>query len=76
MNISQMKPEQLYELAQKLGTTSGFIDLYLQNLPEAKNKQECFEELNEAHNEIFNEDKYSDYNSFRRALSYHRKPKK
>jgi hypothetical protein len=71
MSIKTLTVEQKYDLAQKLGTTRTFFLYYFDELPNYKTTADCFDAVNELHFEIFTEYKYSDHNSFKRALSYH-----
>jgi len=58
-------------LAQKLGTTKGFYSFYFNHLSKFNTQIECFQHINELHNQIFGEYRYSSYNSFRRHLNHH-----
>ena len=55
-------------LAQKLGTTKGFFQYYFDMLPYFQTQTGCFNDINLLHNKIFKEDKYSDYDSFRKQM--------
>jgi hypothetical protein len=77
VNFKTATAAQRYVLAQKLGTSKGFYETYFKMLPVFKTavgpQKKCFDLLNELHHKIFNEYRYSDYNSFRKALAYHHK---
>lgn len=72
-NFTNLTEGQKYVLAQKLGTAKGFYLYYFEQLKHFKTQTECFNAVNLLHFKIFNEYKYTEYNSFRHALQYHLK---
>lgn len=70
-NFNQLSSAQRYVLAQKLGTVTGFYLYYFEQLKHFRTQTECFNAINLLHYKIFKENKYEDYDSFRRALKYH-----
>ena len=80
INFESITNAQRYTLARKLGTAKGFYEIYFKMLPVFKHapgpQKKCFDRLNLLHFKIFEEYKYSDYNSFRIALSYHHKKRR
>jgi hypothetical protein len=73
IDISEKTPSEKYQLACKLGTVKGFYLYYYELLPEIGSQLVTFNAVNHLHYQIFNEYKYSDYDSFRKALVYHLK---
>jgi len=71
VNFKQLTDSQKYQLAQQLGTVKGFYTYYFNQLPNFNTQSNCFNAVNLLHFKIFNTYKYEDYNSFRRALTYH-----
>ncbi len=53
-----------YQLARTIGTREGFFQRYFKLLPDARTKFEAFEQVNREYEEIFGEEKYSDFQSF------------
>jgi hypothetical protein len=53
-------------LAQKLGTRQGFFEYWFQILPRCKSHKAAFDIVNLLHHLIFNEEKYTSYDSFKK----------
>ena len=68
----QQTPEQfknkieamVLPLAQKLGTRNGFFEYWFAILPKCKTQKAAFDIANLLHLKIFNEEKYTSYDSF------------
>lgn len=56
---------QLAVLMQKIATPSGFLQYYYKILPRCKSQKSAFEIVNLLYYLVFDEEKYSSYNSFR-----------
>ena len=68
--------KQKSHLQRKLGTTTGFYTYYFTHLGKFKTQIDCFNKINLLHYKAFGEYKYADYNSFRKALTYHLKKRR
>lgn len=75
-NYQKKLLQQQFILAQQIGTVKGFYIYYFDTLPNFKTQKQCFDNVNELFVQIFGEEKYTDYNSFRISLNYHLKNKK
>lgn len=54
------------QLLRKLGTRQGFFQYYFERLPKHRTQIECFHECNDLHLELFGEERYSDFDSFKK----------
>ena len=68
LKLEQQTDAKKYILAQKLGTRKGFFLFYFDQLPKFNTQTDCFNAVNMLHYEIFGEEKYSSYDSFRRRV--------
>lgn len=55
---------------------AGFILRYEQLCQSERSFRVAYQKAEEEYEEVFGETRYTDYNSFRRALNYHRKKSK
>ncbi len=60
---------KVYDLVKQIATRVGFFEYYFKILPRCKNNTRAFYLANEIYCLIFNEYKYSSYNSFKKQLS-------
>lgn len=79
-HISEVKHIDIYErekLYRQLGgrTPHGFYKYYFDDLPFHSTNFECFNHVNTIYFDLYGEYRYEDYNSFRRAYTYHLKNK-
>lgn len=72
--------QQQVELMRTLATRSGFFKYYFKELGKKENGKpvhntnvECFNHVNETYFQLFREEKYSNYNSFRRSYDHYLK---
>jgi len=74
--LDQLAQEEKYraqvDLMRQLYSASGFFKFYFAQLPKHRTQIEAFNAVNELHMDLFGEYRYSDYNSFRHALGYHK----
>lgn len=70
------------ELMRSLATRSGFFKHYFKelgrkenNTPVHRTNVECFNHVNDTYFELFGEEKYSNYNSFRRSYDNYINPR-
>lgn len=58
------------EIMKQLGTQTGFIQFYFTKLkePQFKSNQDCFHYVNDLYHSLFDEYRYSDFNSFRQII--------
>lgn len=75
-NFTRLAVSKKYMLAVQLGTIDGFYQFYFETLPLFTSSKECFENANDIHQQIFNQEKYSDVISFYNSLKYHLNKKK
>lgn len=55
-------------IALNLKSTASFFRQYFEYLPKFKTQKECFEFLNDIYYEVYGEDKYSNFTSFRGVM--------
>lgn len=67
--------QQEMELMRQLASVSGFIQAYWNMLKESRTNVEAFNSVNDQYFGLFGDYKYNDWNSFRRALNYHKQKK-
>lgn len=72
-NDLQLQIEKLQtelEIMRKIGTQTGFIQFYFDNLKkeEYKSNRDCFNAINEMYFIYYGEYRYSDFNSFRQVI--------
>ncbi|MAM27436.1 MAG: hypothetical protein CMC13_00280 [Flavobacteriaceae bacterium] len=72
--VQKLTHAQKVEIAIKLRSAADFFATYYEYLPKFKMQKDCFNYLNEIHLEVFGEEKYSNYGSFRVIM--HRDGKK
>ncbi|XRE42226.1 hypothetical protein ACIVBQ_000430 [Tenacibaculum discolor] len=63
----------LFDVAKKIGTTTGYMDYYFKILYKCKSQKQAYEAVNVLHFLIFGQYKYSDFDSFRRSRNHHLK---
>ena len=61
------------ELMRKLSTKKGFCQYYFDVLPDFKFCNEAFDHVNSLYLELFGENRYSDFVSFRQAIHWFKK---
>jgi hypothetical protein len=74
--LQEMRAEN--QLLKDLATRQGFFKQFFKELgkkesgkPVHRTHYECFEWLNEKHRELFGEQKYTSYESFRRSYNHY-----
>lgn len=65
--IIEKQKEQIV-LMRKLATTEGFFQHYFSILKQFDSQPQCFNHVNDLYFDLFNEYRYSCYNSFRNTL--------
>ncbi|OCK44371.1 hypothetical protein BA195_06755 [Tenacibaculum soleae] len=67
-NLYQLKiKSQLADLVLQIATSNGFLQYYFKILPKCKTQKDAFELVNLIYYLLFNEYKYTGYNSFRQV---------
>lgn len=61
------------DLMRLIGTREGFYQYYFKQINKYKSREEAFEAINEMYFTLFQEYRYTNYNSFRRAINHHTK---
>lgn len=72
-NFNQLDTSRKLKIACQIATVKGFYNYFYEKLPHFKTRKECFEMVNQLHCNLFKEEKYSDYDSFRKSIKYHLK---
>ena len=67
------KLEKQNALMLQFSTTSGFYEMYFNELKTAKSNVEAFNIVNERYFELFNKYRYADWNSFKVVTNYYHK---
>ena len=70
--MKSRSPQELLaenQLLKKIGTRTGFIQYYFSQLPKFNTQKETFESINEKYFELYGENRYESYESFRKQLS-------
>ena len=75
-NYEKKQLQEKFELAQQIGTIRGFYTYYFATLSNFDTQKECFNNVNDLYLSVFGEEKYRDYNSFRRRIDNYIKTKK
>lgn len=78
-NADRIKIEKLTEKAEllkQLGTRIGFFNYFFKIVQKCSTNEEAFNFVNDLHQELFDEPRYSDYNSFKRVQTYYSKKTK
>lgn len=71
---SQIEEYQYREkMYKKLGTRQGFFQYYFEQLPKHRTNVECFNQVNDLYMDLFGEERYSDFNSFRHQANHYNK---
>lgn len=65
--------KQVLEIASQLGNSLGFFRYYWQILPRCKTQKAAFQITNLMYRLIFSEEKYTNYDAFRKQLNRKRK---
>lgn len=65
-HAEEQKYREKCELMRKLYTPQGFFQYYFSKLSEFNTDKECFEALNDLHEELFGVPRYSDYYCFKK----------
>jgi len=68
-DIKTLSPTEQNELMRKLYSRKTFFLFYFDMLPNFKTQTECFDAVNLLHYNLFGEEKYSSYDSFRRRIT-------
>ena len=55
------------KLLRKIGTRQGFFQYYFERLPFHNTQTECFNEVNDLYLTLFGEERYSDFDSFKKV---------
>lgn len=71
----QIKQYRSLDLHRKIGTNSGFFEMYFSALPQHPTRNESFNYVNDLHFQLFGEYRYSSYASFYKSLNNSRKNK-
>lgn len=61
------KLEAQNELMRKLSTRDGFYSQYFEEIPRSRTNEEAFNKVNDLYRELFGEDRYSDFDSFKKV---------
>ena len=61
------------KLLRKLGTRQGFFQYYFERLPKHRTQAECFHEVNGLYFDLFGEERYTDFDSFRKMRNQYLK---
>lgn len=69
LELENIELKKTIELMRQLSYGSGFYKYFFENIDKHKNRQECFNAVNELYYELFGEYKFSDYSSFRASVS-------
>lgn len=78
-NARQIEIEKLTiqnERMRKLATRQGFFIEYFLECKKQKTNKEAFEVINQEYHNLFGQYRYSDHDSFKKAISYQFKNKK
>lgn len=67
------KYRQQVNLMRQLYSAAGFFKYYFEQLPKHPTQIEAFNYVNDLHLDLFGQYRYSDYDSFRQALGYHKR---
>lgn len=74
IEIEKLREEN--ELMRKLSTVDGFILYYFSECKKYKTNIGAFNEVNKTYYKLFSEYRYSDFDSFRKMVNYHRNKNK
>jgi len=66
--VQKLTHAQKVEIAIKLRSTAAFFATYYEYLPKFNTQKACFEYLNQVHLDVFGEEKYSHFDSFRQVM--------
>lgn len=58
------------QLLKQLGTTIGFYEYYVENIPSYRTYIECFNAVNDLYFDLFGEYRYSCWHSFKQSKFY------
>ena len=77
-SINDLDETEKYNLAIELGgrTPLGFYRYYFNELPLHPTKQEAFNHVNQLYFDLYAENRYEDYNTFRNVYNRHLKNNK
>lgn len=65
--IDRLRKEN--QLLKQLGTRQGFFTYYFSRLPFYNLNKDCFVAVNKKYKELYGENRYEDYDSFRKVLN-------
>jgi hypothetical protein len=75
LRIHIEKLENQNQQMRKLSTRQGFYDEYFKALQTAKTNREAFNNINEKYYSLFNQYRYSDWDSFKKMVNYYNNKK-
>lgn len=73
MQLQLDQLEEKIKLMRQLRTFDGFYHFFFSQIDKHKNRSTCFHHCNEVFFELYGEYRYSDYGTFRKAITLNRK---